>query len=73
MHCNQGESRGPGISFLYLLRETAVLPQTSLDDALAKFRQIYPAFYPSRGISGFIVAHWEEYGAIVEEEETGTS
>jgi len=62
VHCNQGESRGPGIGFLYLLREADVLPQTSLDDALAKFRQIYPAFSPSGGISGFIAAHWEEYG-----------
>jgi len=62
VHCNQGESRSPGIGFLYLLRETDVLPQTSLDDALAKFRQIYPAFSPSRGISGFIAANWEEYG-----------
>jgi len=61
VHCNQGESRSPGIGFLYLLRETDVLPQTSLDDALAKFRQIYSAFYPSGGISGFIAAHWEEY------------
>jgi hypothetical protein len=63
VHCNQGESRSPGIGFLYLLRETAVLPQTSLDDALAKFRQIYPAFSPSRGISGFIAAHWKEYAS----------
>lgn len=62
VHCNQGESRSPGIAFLYLLRETDVLPQTSLDAALAKFRLIYPAFSPSRGISGFIAANWEEYG-----------
>ena len=62
VHCNQGESRSPGIGFLYLLRETDVLPQSSLDEALAKFRQIYPAFSPSGGISGFIAANWEEYG-----------
>jgi len=61
VHCNQGESRSPGISFLYLLRHTDVLPKTSLDDALAKFRQIYPTFHPGSGISGFIAAHWEEY------------
>jgi len=66
VHCNQGESRSPGIGFLYLLRETDVLPRTSLDDALAKFRQIYPAFYPSGGISGFIAAHWEEYALLTE-------
>jgi len=62
VHCNHGESRSPGIGFLYLLRETDFLPQTSLNAALAKFRQIYPAFSPSRGISGFIAANWEEYG-----------
>jgi ATP-dependent DNA helicase RecG len=62
VHCNQGESRSPGIGFLYLLRETDVLPQMSLDDALAKFREIYPAFSPSGGISGFIAANWEECG-----------
>jgi len=61
VHCNQGESRSPGIGFLYLLQHTSALPKTSLDDALTKFRQIYPAFYPSRGISGFIAAHWEDY------------
>lgn len=73
VHCNQGESRSPGIGFLYLLRHTDVLPKTSLEEALGAFRRIYPAFHPSGGISGFIAAHWEEYGAIVEEEETGTS
>ena len=64
VHCNQGESRGPGVAFLYLLRHTDTLPKTSVDDALAKFLKLYPAFYPSRGISGFIAAHWEEYAAV---------
>ena len=63
VHCNQGESRGPGIGFLYLLQYTEVLPKESLDDALASFRQMYAAFYPKSGISGFIAAHWEEYAA----------
>ena len=61
VHCNQGESRGPGIGFLYLLRHTDVLPTSLLNDTLMKFHRLYPAFYPSRGISGFIAAHWEEY------------
>ena len=63
VHCNQGESRGPGISFLYLLQHTDALPKTSLDDALARFHQIYPTFHPGRGISGFIAAYWTEYAA----------
>jgi len=61
VHCNQGESRSPGIGFLYLLRHSDAPSKTSLDDALAWFRQIYPAFSPSRGISGFIAEHWKEY------------
>jgi len=69
VHCNQGESRGPGIGFLYLLCHTEALPKNSLDDALATFRQIYPAFHPGRGISGFIVAHWEEYAVDPREKE----
>ena len=61
VHCNQGESRGPGIGFLYLLRHTNALPKTSLDDALAEFCKLYPPFHPSGGISGFIAAHWKDY------------
>jgi len=61
VHCNQGESRGPGIGFLYMLRHTDALPKTSLDEALAAFRKVYSSFRPSGGISGFIAQHWEEY------------
>ena len=61
VHCIQGESRSPGIGFLYSLSHTDALPKTSLDDALAAFRKLYPAFRPSGGISGFIAAHWAEY------------
>lgn len=63
VHCNQGESRGPGIGFLYLLQHTDALPKTSLDDAFATFLQIYPLFRPGRGISGFIATHWEDYSS----------
>jgi len=64
VHCNQGESRSPGIAFLYLLQHTDALPKAPIDEALATFRQIYPAFYPSGGISGFIAAHWKEYNRL---------
>ena|GEM_PF-518341 len=61
VHCNQGESRSPGIGILYLLRHTDALPKTSLDGALVAFREIYPAFYPSGGILGFIRHNFEVY------------
>jgi predicted protein tyrosine phosphatase len=60
VHCNQGESRGPGIAFLYLLRHTAVLPKASLADALGVFQRMYPAFHPGPGIAGYIAAHWND-------------
>jgi predicted protein tyrosine phosphatase len=60
VHCNQGESRGPGIAFLYLLRHTPALAKTSLADALGAFQRIYPAFHPGPGIAGYIAAHWND-------------
>jgi len=63
VHCNQGESRGPGIGFLYLLRHTDTLSKTSLDEALTDFRKIYPPFHPGGGIAGFIADHWNEYSS----------
>jgi protein-tyrosine phosphatase len=60
VHCNQGESRGPAIAFLYLLRHTAVLLKTSLDAALEVFQRIYPAFHPGPGIAGYIAARWND-------------
>ncbi len=61
VHCNQGESRSPGIGFLYLLGHTDALPKTSLDEALAAFQKVYPTFRPGGGIAGFIAQHWSEY------------
>jgi len=69
VHCNQGESRGPAIGFLYLLSHTDALAKTSHDEALAAFRKIYPTFRPSGGISGFIEAQWAEYAGAQSEEE----
>jgi len=63
IHCNQGESRSPGIGLLYLLCHTDALRRTSLDEALMTFRRIYPPFRPGRGISGFIAEHWDKFAA----------
>ena len=71
VHCNQGESRSPGIGLMYLLKHTDVLPKTSLDEALAAFRNLYPAFHPSGGISGFIEEHWNDNLARSGSEGTG--
>jgi len=60
VHCNQGESRSPGIGFLYLLRHTDALPRTSLDAALAAFRRVYAIFQPGHGMLGYIRDFWNQ-------------
>ncbi len=60
VHCNQGESRGPGIALLYLLR-AKLLMATTLEEAEVKFRALYPAYAPKPGIRGYIAQNWEKY------------
>jgi predicted protein tyrosine phosphatase len=61
VHCNEGRSRSPGLALLYLARFTDVLPTTSYHEATLKFREIYPAFFPSNGVSGFLDQRWDQY------------
>jgi len=61
VHCNQGESRAPGIGLLYLVTHTDALPRSTLVEAEASFRQIYPEYSPKEGVRGFLRAYWEEY------------
>lgn len=61
VHCNQGESRAPSIGLLYLVTYTDILPCSTLSEAEASFRQLYPGYSPKEGIHGFLQTHWEEY------------
>lgn len=61
VHCNQGESRSPAIGLLYLASHTGALPCSSLYEAEASFRQLYPLYKPKRGIRGFLSSHWNLY------------
>jgi predicted protein tyrosine phosphatase len=61
VHCNQGESRGPSIGFLYLVSRTDQLPSGSLEDALVAYRRLYPAYNPARGMAGFIRENYFGY------------
>ena len=60
VHCNQGESRGPGVAMIYLAVKTDALPA---DYAVAEieFRRRYPPFNPSLGMRGFLMANWARY------------
>jgi len=60
VHCNLGESRAPGIGFLYLTRYTDKLPKEFLK-AEKEYRLIYPHYKPGTGISGFLIRNWGSY------------
>lgn len=47
VHCNKGQSRGPGLALLYLSRH-------GLCESIEQFRAVYPAFSPSAGMAGYI-------------------
>ena len=61
VHCNQGESRAPGIGMIYLVTYTDVLPRTAFPEAEQAFCQLYPGYNPKGGIRGFIRDNWEYY------------
>ena len=61
VHCNQGESRSPGIGLLYLAIQSNLLSKETYNDAEEDFRKIYPSYNPSRGIRDFLEKHWDEY------------
>lgn len=61
VHCNQGMSRSPTIALLYLLKHTEELNFESLSGMLEKFKTLYPAYSPAKGMAGFVEKYWLEY------------
>ena len=59
VHCNQGESRGPGIGMICFARSKAIsdLPYNSVRK---EFEKVYPMYNPSLGINRFLELHWKE-------------
>jgi predicted protein tyrosine phosphatase len=52
VHCNQGQSRGPGLVFLYLWHKGVL--SRDFDQAIAAFKKEYPPFAPGSGVLGFL-------------------
>lgn len=50
VHCNRGNSRGPGVALLWLLKTHHVVGVGALDG----FREIYRRFNPARGMADYI-------------------
>lgn len=52
IHCNQGNSRAPGMALLYMQRHNLV--DQHYEAALAHFKSIYPAYEPGKGIDDYV-------------------
>lgn len=59
IHCNQGQSRSPTIALLYLARHDPRFAGLGYDDAIAKFKTIYPPYEPSKGMADYARLHWK--------------
>lgn len=64
LHCNQGQSRSPGIALLYLLKHTDILGEKEMAAAIAAFRAIYPPYAPARGMAEYIRLNWHRYARV---------
>ena len=59
VHCNQGESRGPGIGIICFARSKGCsdLPYNSV---CQEFEKIYPLYNSSVGINKFLELNWKK-------------
>lgn len=59
VHCNQGESRGPGIGIICFARSKAI-SDLSYFSARKEFKKVYPKYNPSLGMSKFLELNWKK-------------
>jgi len=60
VHCNQGRSRSPGITLLYLAQQGEISSE-SFQKARNEFKEIYPRCNLANGMRGFLVQNWDTY------------
>ena len=58
VHCNQGFSRSPSISLLYLAR-AGKISKNSYQEAKVDFNEIYQEYKPGNGIALYMNHHWD--------------
>lgn len=56
VHCNKGESRAPSLALLYMRQNKNA--NDDLPGAIKSFKEIYPDYQPSKGMSDFVDQHW---------------
>lgn len=60
VHCNEGFSRSPSITLLYLIKH-AIIKGATLEDCEAEFMKLYPEYNPGAGMRGFVKENWRGY------------
>lgn len=62
IHCNQGRSRAPSLTLLYMAKRLNLLPDTDYRSARAEFEKKFP-YFPGKGIETFLSSEWVSLGA----------
>jgi len=62
IHCNQGKSRAPSLTLLYMAKRMKLLPDTDYLAARRAFEQKY-AYEPGKGIETYLSTEWASLGA----------
>jgi len=57
IHCNQGQSRSPSLSLIYLAHNN-VIPNNSYESAIQEFLKLYPQYTPGTGIMLYMQRNW---------------
>ena len=64
VHCNQGESRAPSLSMIFLAKHVGSLPNDSFEEARREFMKIFPGYAPGGGIAKYLAANWKTLDAF---------
>ena len=61
IHCNQGQSRAPSLTLLYMAKRLHLLPNDSYAAARAAFEKKFP-YAPGQGIQMYLTEQWKTLG-----------
>jgi len=59
IHCNQGESRAPSLTLLFMAKRLGTLPNDSYESAATAFRASF-RYNPGRGIQAWLANNWNK-------------
>ena len=60
IHCNQGLSRAPSLTLLFMAKRLDELDARSYQSARSEFEELYPQYLPGRGLELFLTENWDQ-------------